>query len=229
MKKMPTRRGDLRYWLVLAGLLVMTPVGWAMAAGAGLVAAGAALHLWSKGCLRQHTELTVGGPYAWVRHPFYLANALVDAGILFLAGNPWLAAVVVPLWCSVYARTIRREERGLSALYGRAYQFYQSHVPSIIPYLGFIRWDPAQRFSWYNRNLRLGREAARLLRLLAYPLLFFYVAQLKQGHVADPSGLTALGAVVLFHSLAWMILWKRSGAAISVKFKGRAPHGWASR
>jgi protein-S-isoprenylcysteine O-methyltransferase Ste14 len=205
MKKLPTRRGDLRYWLVLAGLLVMTPHPWATAAGAGLVAIGAALHLWAKGCLRQDAELTTWGPYAWVRHPFYLANGLADAGVLLLAGNPWLAAAVVPLWIWIYARTIAREERRLVEMFDDAYRWYRAMVPALIPCRAPI--PSVSHFSWANPNLRRGREIARVLRLLAYPALFVGVAALKQGQWSHT---WALAVFVLLHAVAWLVGRRRA-------------------
>lgn len=204
MKKLPTRRGDLRYWLVLAALLVMTPRPWAMGAGAVLVGLGAMLHLWAKGCLRQDTALTHWGPYAWVRHPFYLANGLVDAGVLFFACNPWLAAVIVPLWCWVYARTIRREEARLVEILGEPYAHYRSLVPAIVP----LRTPLAvpSYFSWRNRNLIDGREWARVLRIVAYPFLFLYVWELKQGR---PQSWMPLVATLVLHAVALSLAWRR--------------------
>lgn len=191
MKKAPTRRGDLRYWLLLAALLWMEPTPRSAAAGTGLILAGAALHLWAKGCLWRNTRVTSWGPYAWVRHPFYLANALVDGGILAWAANPYLAAAAAPLWAAVYAATIRREEAGLSAMLGESYERYRSRVPALLPWRAPLGTAGAPGFSWANSNLRDGREWARLLRILAYPPLLAWVWRLKAGDWLSPESLAA--------------------------------------
>lgn len=207
MKKLPTRRGDLRYWLVLAALLVMTPRPWAMGVGAALVGLGAMLHLWAKGSLRQDTALTHWGPYAWVRHPFYLANAFVDAGVLFFACNPWLAAAAVPLWAVVYARTIRREEARLVELFGERYEHYRSRVPALLPTATPL--PVPSYFSWRNRNLVDGREWARVMRIAAYPFLFLYAGELAEGRWWSP---WPLGAALLLHAAALALAWRRRRA-----------------
>ena len=72
------------------------------------------LHTWAKGCLRQNRVVATIGPYRFVRHPFYLANALIDAGLVVMAGW-WPLAVVLPLWwLAIYIPVIRGEERYLS-------------------------------------------------------------------------------------------------------------------
>ena len=223
MKKLPTRRGDLRYWLVLAALLVMTPQPWAMGAGAAFVGLGAMLHLWAKGSLRQDTTLTHWGPYAWVRHPFYLANALVDAGVLFFACNAWLAAAAVPLWIWVYSRTIRREETRLVELFGERYAHYRTRVPAIVP----AAWPlPAPSyFSWRNRNLVDGREWARVLRIAAYPFLFLYVWELKQGRWLSP---WPLAATLVLHAIAFGLAWSRRRKSRVTGKKGACPPGYGA-
>ena len=75
---------------------------------------GVWLHTWAKGCLRQNRVVATIGPYRFVRHPFYLANALIDAGLVVMAGW-WPLAVVLPLWwLAIYIPVIRGEERYLS-------------------------------------------------------------------------------------------------------------------
>src|SRR5262245_1787926 len=106
-------RGRLRSLLVLAGCLLARPdptgtlVGWAV------VAAGACLHVWARGCLRINLELTTSGPYRWVRNPFYLANGLIDLGLCLVIARPWLTLVYLTLWTLAYRRTIRREHATL--------------------------------------------------------------------------------------------------------------------
>lgn len=202
MKKPPTRRGDLRYWIVIVGLLVMKPTPGLFLAGSIAIVVGAAIHLWAKGCLRQDRELTTRGPYAFVRHPFYLANALIDGGILMLAANLWMAAAVVPLWAWIYARTIRREDARMRELFGSLAVLYQRCVPAFVPWRGRA-WPSTGGYDARNPNIDGGREVPRVLRILAYPPLYYTVWALPW---PDP---VVTGTLLLFHAVAFSMLLRR--------------------
>jgi protein-S-isoprenylcysteine O-methyltransferase Ste14 len=72
------------------------------------------------------------GPYARVRHPFYLAYCLGWLGTAVAAGPiQWIPAILLIAW---YYRTAREEERhfaasGLSAEYAR----YRERTGLILP------------------------------------------------------------------------------------------------
>jgi len=83
--KTPLNRGGLRFFLVLAGLIRACTTNSTIIAGVPFIVLGTELHFWAKGCLRQNQVLAMGGPYRFVRHPFYLANALVDAGVAVMS------------------------------------------------------------------------------------------------------------------------------------------------
>jgi hypothetical protein len=116
--KSPLNRGGLRFYLVAVALAVGTLLCQAttprsILAGLPLLCAGVCLHTWAKGCLRQNRVVAMIGPYRFVRHPFYLANALIDAGLVVMAG--WLPlAIALPFWwLPIYIGVIRGEERYL--------------------------------------------------------------------------------------------------------------------
>lgn len=201
MKKPPTQRGDLRYWIVIVGLLLMRPTPGLFLAGSIAVVLGAALHLWAKGCLRQDRALTTSGPYAFVRHPFYLANALVDGGIVMISGSPWMLAAV-PLWAWIYARTMRREDARLCELFGSLATLYQYVVPAFLPWRGRA-WPASGGYDPRNPNIDGGREIPRVLRILAYPSLYYTVWALPS---PDP---TVTAVLLLFHLTAFLMLLRR--------------------
>src|SRR3990172_12686603 len=95
-------RGPLRDWLVVVGLLTIQFDTARYAAGVLLLVLGTALHFVSKCCLRQNKALTVSGPYRFVRNPFYLANLIVECGLLAMIGNAWVAAAYLILWFWIY-------------------------------------------------------------------------------------------------------------------------------
>ena len=69
------------------------------------------------------------GPYRWTRNPLYLAAALMLCGVALVAGDPWLAAILVPLTILAYTPVVLVEESTLRALPGDDYQRYFASVP----------------------------------------------------------------------------------------------------
>src|SRR5689334_4934743 len=100
-------RGRIRTLLLAAGVVFGRPTAASLAIGLAVIVPGAALHLWTKGCLRIGDEVTTSGPYRWVRNPFYLATLVVDAGIAVVIAEPWVAAAYFPVWFVVHWLTIR--------------------------------------------------------------------------------------------------------------------------
>ena len=196
-------RGRIRTLLLAAGVVFGRPTWTSLAVGCALILPGAALHLWTKGCLR-FTGVTTSGPYRFVRNPFYLATLVVDAGLCVVAVEPWIAAAYMPLWFVVHLVTIRREESGLTELFGETYQAYRARVPRLFPWRGRVGGLPwSEGFSWTNPQLAVGIEWARVVRTLASPLVVFAGARIvarRREFFTSPDALEiacAAGAVVL--------------------------------
>ena len=168
-------RGFLRDVTLIFGLVFMTPDGALMALGCGVFLVGVALHFWSKGCLVRTWTVTTCGPYRVVRHPFYLANFLIDEGICLFSGNLWLVVLYVVVFLLVYLPTIRREERHLTSVHGDVYSSYVRAVPALLPYRLHAILGPLG-LTW--ANIMREKEMSRLLRILAIPSYFVIVAAL---------------------------------------------------
>jgi protein-S-isoprenylcysteine O-methyltransferase Ste14 len=202
-------RPALRFGLAVAGVLWGCYVPELFWPGVALLAAGALLHLWAKGCLRQYEVLTICGPYRFVRHPFYLSYLVIDAGLCLMIANLYVAAVYFPVWLVVYYLQIRREEFNLLALFGGKYANYRRRVPSLLPCGLPAPCAGGQSFSWSNPNLTRRSEIPRLLRLADFPLFFFLAYRIRDGGVdyfntagsADAFAISALFAVFFFAKL----------------------------
>jgi protein-S-isoprenylcysteine O-methyltransferase Ste14 len=126
-------------WLVRSGRIGMS--AWTVAGGALLVA-GFALRRWSMATLRERFRgfevrreergLETRGPYARVRHPGYLALAMMDAALPLLLGVPWLAALALAPFL-IIVRRIRLEEQLLAGVYGDAYREYAAKTSRLLP------------------------------------------------------------------------------------------------
>jgi len=185
-------RGRIRTLLLAAGVVFGRPTWTSLAVGAAIVLPGAALHLWTKGCLRIGAEVTTSGPYRWTRNPFYLATLVVDVGLCVVAWNPWIAAAYLPLWFVVHWITIRGEERALTQIFGERYESYRSKVPRLFPWRGRASGlPPSTGFTWRNPQLVDGVEYARLVRTLWAPLLVFVGARIVERRSGFPASLDA--------------------------------------
>lgn len=81
----------------------------------------------------QHSDvLVVDGPFRHVRHPLYLGNVILAAGLAFAASR--LGAVVMVLGMVTFVRRlIAREDAALERRAGRAYATYAAAVPRLWP------------------------------------------------------------------------------------------------
>ena len=209
----------LRDMTLVLALVLLTPDAELMTTGGGVFLIGVTLHFWSKGCLVRTWTLTTWGPYKLVRHPFYLANFLIDEGICLISGNLWLAALYVVAFLVVYLPTIRREEQHLTSLHGDAYTSYARTVPALLQYRVHAL-SGIQRFSW--ANMRRERETSRLLRILAIPWYFIIASTLFHETPYDPTGRapllrTAMG-IALVLNVSSIILRRCAPAICRVEF-----------
>jgi len=89
-------------------------------------------------------KLATTGPYAYVRHPQYVAFIAIMFGFL-LQWPTILTLVMFPVLVWMYVRLAKTEERQVQAEFGEAYTDYARRVPAFIPHLrsraeaGFFR------------------------------------------------------------------------------------------
>ena len=178
-KYLPTDRSKLRYWLVVSGFALADVTPEAFALGTLFLLIGMALHLWAKGTLRQNEVLAQTGPYRWVRHPFYLANALIDLGLCLIINRIEVLIIFFLFWIIAYGRAVRREERTLETLFGHKFTEYRTKTPCFVPWRFSHARGLRDAFSWQNPNIAKGSEVPRLLRLTGYPLLFVCGSELR--------------------------------------------------
>jgi protein-S-isoprenylcysteine O-methyltransferase Ste14 len=79
-------------------------------------------------------RLATAGPYAWIRHPQYVAFILVMFGFL-LQWPTLLTLVMFPILAWSYVRLARAEERDSIERFGEAYLAYARRVPAFVPRL----------------------------------------------------------------------------------------------
>ncbi|MFQ6111221.1 MAG: methyltransferase family protein [Nitrospinota bacterium] len=118
--------------------------------GIGVMMLGMMIRCWSLGYLRKKKELVTSGPYAYIRHPLYVGNIIMAAGVgLGLSNVPLALAFAGGAWLIFHIR-IRKEERHLKLLYPREYDEYCGRVPRWIPNTisaSFLKW-PFRGWNW---------------------------------------------------------------------------------
>jgi protein-S-isoprenylcysteine O-methyltransferase Ste14 len=83
----------------------------------------------------EHTLVT-RGPYQWIRHPFYMAMALMTLGSALVTANWFILATGVFVF-SLLALRSRVEEEQLAARFGGAYLDYRKRTGRFLP-----KWRP---------------------------------------------------------------------------------------
>ncbi len=100
----------------------------------GLVVAslGLALRALASGHVKKNRELTMTGPYSYVRNPLYLGSIILAIGFAIAARDIWVGVVLIVIIFLVYLPVIRGEEAYLREHF-TAYTDYTGRVPSLLP------------------------------------------------------------------------------------------------
>lgn len=188
---LPWNRSRLRTWLVAGGIVAglmswSQPTTIALAVAGLFLVTGFLMHFICKAHLIQNEVLTLSGPYQWVRHPFYLANFMIDFGLCMVVNRWAFTAVYFLFWSIAYYRQMRKEESFLLDAYGERYRTYMKQVPMLFPWT-FSPFDAEQEteYSLSNDNIARGKEGPRLLRYSSYPFLFLFCSVIGEYGFAD--------------------------------------------
>ena len=131
-------------FLLTRGYRAGDPSAVGIAVGAVGIAVGLAVVAWCfVGFVRDGTgtpsplappaRLVVRGPYRWVRHPMYVATALVIAGEGLVLARPVLLAAAAFYLATLATQARVLEEPRLAARFGAEFSAYRAAVPGWIP------------------------------------------------------------------------------------------------
>jgi protein-S-isoprenylcysteine O-methyltransferase Ste14 len=182
-KRFFLNRSNLRDALVAASIVLslLLPVGIEpvrISFALFLLLLGISLHLLVKGELIRNRVLCTEGAYGLVRHPFYLANFLVDLSLCLIVGNLYLIALYPFLFFWAYGPTLKAENRKLSRLHGAVYTRYESTVPEIFPNplsIGVLRII-FKGFSWSRVSKN---EVKRIIRFCGVATLLLLIQDIR--------------------------------------------------
>ncbi|MCL2132156.1 MAG: isoprenylcysteine carboxylmethyltransferase family protein [Lentimicrobiaceae bacterium] len=92
-------------------------------------------------------SLNAKGIYSIVRHPLYVGNYLMWAGLLIFAGNAAYFLVASLIYWLYYERIMYAEERFLERTFGQSFIDWSMYVPAFIP--AFSKFEKGEmRFSF---------------------------------------------------------------------------------
>jgi len=93
--------------------------------------------------LHQAHRLVTDGPYAYIRHPMYLAVILVGWGGLLLY-RTWTMLIFMIIMHGLIVRA-RREDQALAQAFGRQWELYQQRMPGWLPHIKGIFHNDHQK------------------------------------------------------------------------------------
>ncbi len=130
---------------------------------------GAIIRIWAQQHLRYglrvRKNLTITGPYSFVRNPLYIGNILICLGAIIISELLWFVPATLLYHLYLYSLVVRYEEIHLLEKYGESYRRYMLEVPRWFPkVLPFKNLGLINRY--FCQSIRV--EFPRLLLLLPY-------------------------------------------------------------
>jgi protein-S-isoprenylcysteine O-methyltransferase Ste14 len=181
-----------------------------------LLLLGSFVHFLSKGVLIRNEVLCTEGIYRIIRHPYYLANFLVDFSFCLMSGNHYLVLLYPFLFFWSYGPTLRKEEGTLTEKHGDSSVAYLLSTPPVFPDRRSIQ-HVRRLFAGFSLTRVSGKEVARIVRFYAMALLIlaFHQGRGKTSLVdvlSDRGTLMLLAAALLLYAASFTILKLRKRA-----------------
>jgi protein-S-isoprenylcysteine O-methyltransferase Ste14 len=145
--------------------------------GALIAAIGVVLRTLASGQVKKNQELTMSGPYAYVRNPLYLGSVIIAIGFAVAARDLWVAMAVLAMFALIYVPVIRGEETFLRKQFPGAYDDYARRVPSLLPRTLLFRQMRdgfSRELYWQHREYNALLGAAAMLAALAAKILWLH-------------------------------------------------------
>ncbi len=182
-----------------------------------LLSFGCFFHYVTKGVLIRNVVLCKDGTYSIVRHPYYMANYLIDSGFCLLSGNVYLLLVYPFLFYWSYGPTIRKEESILAEMHGEEFLRYSLDVPQIFPDAFSIKSWRAM-INGFSKHRITANEISRFARFWATALFIIFIHVVKEDYFArlnlaalrtDYGSLALLLLIIVLMTISFVVRFKR--------------------
>ena len=178
-------RSNLRDIIIVVCLIsaVLYELDWVRLVLSGLLMVfGCFFHYVTKGVLIRNVVLCQAGTYSVVRHPYYMANYLIDSSFCLLSGNVYLLLIYPFLFYWSYGPTIRNEESTLASLHNSEFLRYSLDVPQIFPDAYSIR-SMKEVVSGFSTQRITRNEISRFMRFWATGFFIVFIHTVKKGNL----------------------------------------------
>jgi hypothetical protein len=132
----------------------------------GMLGFGCFIHCVSKGILIRNIVLCTEGIYCVVRHPYYLANFLIDWSFCLLSGNLFLLLFYPFFFFLSYGATIRAEEQLLFTKHGDPFIRSALMIPQVFPDINSFR-NTKKLFKGFSVKRVTRKEYFRITKFIA--------------------------------------------------------------
>jgi len=117
---------------LLAIVAVYSKPQWLLT-GFAISLAGELWQVWCFSSLVKNVELTIRGPYVFVRNPMYLARYLLILGFIVLTGNVYAVLIYTAFYIFYMYNRVLREEKRLVKMLGKPYEDYCDQTMRFLP------------------------------------------------------------------------------------------------
>lgn len=152
------------------------PTWKSLIAGALIAALGIVLRTVASGQVKKNLELTITGPYAYVRNPLYLGSLVIAIGFAIAARDVGVTIAILAMFALIYVPVIGAEETFLRKEFP-AYRDYARQVPSLLPRTLRFRQITdgfSRELYWQHREYNALLGAAAMLAALVAKILWFH-------------------------------------------------------
>ncbi|MGB9498571.1 MAG: methyltransferase family protein [Dissulfuribacterales bacterium] len=136
---------------------------------------GEIFQVWCMSTIKTKKKLTVVGPYMFMRNPMYIGRFFLIFGIIMMTGNPWLLGGLTILYYFYMVNRVKREEKILSDLFGKAYEDYCREVNRYVP--SFARFDRSLLRSFNKESFIQNNVHWNILEIAICYLILYAFAQ----------------------------------------------------
>lgn len=203
-------RAAIEFAVVFSALSMADPTRTSVIMGSVVAAVGIAIRIWTAGFGYNLDELTVKGPYRFVRHPYLLGSGLLFLGICLSSRHVFVTGFAVFALIAVYRTDVRRDEARLARSLGPKFQNFRDRVPAFIPAL-----IPELGLSADGHRFSMGlalfrgrhRELNTLLWVSAVFVLMFVCSQISDKSLFHVTVLVA--GVLIASGRLWVAKFRR--------------------
>jgi len=224
-------RSNLRDIIIVVCLIsaILYELDWVRLVLSGvLLIFGCFFHYMTKGVLIRNVVLCRAGTYGVVRHPYYMANYLIDSSFCLLSGNVYLLLVYPFLFYWSYGPTIRKEEGTLAQLHNSDFLRYSLDVPQVFPDAYSIR-SVKEIWTGFSTQRITRNEISRFMRFWATASFIMFIHTFKKVHLErlwpfdtgfirdNPQGFVLFLITLVFFVASLLIQCKKEPTVLKVE------------